>query len=250
MTKRIISTSLVAVGFFLGASALSVFGAWTAPLSAPPACTSGNPGCDAPINVGNISQSKLGSLKVNTAIPQSTYGLDVWGLSRFYGDVQIGDSTTAGSIQITDGNQGAGKVLTSDAAGKASWQDISSASAGDPSGFVIPNHDSWNDLGSGWTIIHIGGVYNNSSASPSDNGPAGGFVWKSAGVWHALLQAASAPPVLKDLSAGTQYCSASANQAESGATHVTYDWCVKLSPSGNPMILQGSYVSLYYLRIK
>ncbi len=56
------------------------------------------------------------------------------------GFVGIGNGTPSanldvvGTVQIVDGNQGAGKVLTSDALGNASWQ---SASGGTPSGAIM-----------------------------------------------------------------------------------------------------------------
>ena len=89
---------------------------WVAPTQTPPG---GN--AAAPINVGESTQSKLGSLRLNTAIPGLTYGLDVFGISRFFGNVEIGTTTSPKTIKIVDGNQGAGKVLTSDANGLASW---------------------------------------------------------------------------------------------------------------------------------
>ncbi len=38
--------------------------AWDEPLQNPPGCTSRDPGCDAPINVGNVGQHKTGTLRV------------------------------------------------------------------------------------------------------------------------------------------------------------------------------------------
>lgn len=38
--------------------------AWTGPLTSPPTCNPGDPGCDAPVNVGVSNQIKLGSLGV------------------------------------------------------------------------------------------------------------------------------------------------------------------------------------------
>jgi hypothetical protein len=63
-------------------------------------------------------------------------GVNRWGIHQadggaqnyFAGNVGIGNATPTeklevqGSVKIVDGTQGAGKVLTSDAAGKASWQ--------------------------------------------------------------------------------------------------------------------------------
>ena len=43
---------------------LTVYATWSPPTAAPPGCTAGNPGCDAPINVGSEEQRKAGSLVV------------------------------------------------------------------------------------------------------------------------------------------------------------------------------------------
>ncbi len=59
--KRVATAS----GFLIGAFALSVFAqsTWVAPPASPPTCSDPNiPGCNAPINVGTASQSKLGLL--------------------------------------------------------------------------------------------------------------------------------------------------------------------------------------------
>src|SRR3989339_130890 len=84
MKKHIFSITLVVLGFIIGVSTLSVFADWTAPQHAPPICPSGKPGCDAPLNVGPNSQDKKGPIRINTAIPGSTYGLDVFGIARFW----------------------------------------------------------------------------------------------------------------------------------------------------------------------
>lgn len=104
MKSKIISVSLIGIGFFVGVSALSVLADWTAPTSTPPACPAGSPGCDAPINVSGTAQTKLGSLTVNSNLINSI-GL-----------------TVGNAIKIVDGNQGVGKVLTSDANGVGTWQ--------------------------------------------------------------------------------------------------------------------------------
>ena len=51
----------VLTGLALGAFAISAFAVnFSGPKQAPPGCTSGDPGCDAPLNVGPILQTKLG----------------------------------------------------------------------------------------------------------------------------------------------------------------------------------------------
>lgn len=72
--KIIVLALLIAVGTsYLSAD-------WTAPESTPPVCIAGDPGCDAPINVGNFSQVKQGNLNirgVKDATHTYSYGLIV-----------------------------------------------------------------------------------------------------------------------------------------------------------------------------
>ena len=121
------SIATIALALSFGISYVSA--AWSAPQSTPPNCTSGQPGCDAPVNVGTTHQAKLGSLSVNTTTSSpDAYGLDVFGISRFFGNLEIGTIAAPATVKIVNGSQGAGKVLTSDAAGVAIWQ----TSAGGP----------------------------------------------------------------------------------------------------------------------
>ena len=90
MKKQIISFTLLAAGFLLGATALSALaqtsGTWTPPTALPPG---GN--IAAPINVGSSWQSRAGTLGVgasNTACPDkdadgNCITLDVTGTGLF-----------------------------------------------------------------------------------------------------------------------------------------------------------------------
>ncbi len=83
--------------------------AWTGPTMSPP-----NGNVAAPLNSSSSTQSKLGSLILNAGTPiQNAIGLTVFG-----------------SLMVVDGNQGSGKVLTSDASGNASWQTASVGGSG------------------------------------------------------------------------------------------------------------------------
>lgn len=85
-------------------------GNWTSAPSNPP-----NGNCDGPINTSTLAQEKLGALWVNTTKTNpSPVGVGFW--------VAAGESWFNGSLKIMDGTQGAGKVLTSDANGLATWQ--------------------------------------------------------------------------------------------------------------------------------
>jgi len=59
--KKIIFLTVAVLGF-VALLPVTVSAAWTAPLLAPPACTAGSPGCDAPVNVSAYSQTKIGQL--------------------------------------------------------------------------------------------------------------------------------------------------------------------------------------------
>jgi hypothetical protein len=76
-----VSKILVVTGLLLGAFAVSAFATdWSAPQSPAPACTSGNPGCDAPVNVGYSAQIKQGNLWLKGLVSagvSATYGLVV-----------------------------------------------------------------------------------------------------------------------------------------------------------------------------
>ncbi len=101
---------------------------WVEPGSAP---TGGN--VSAPLNIGGVTQAKSGALGINGVFQtnSSTY------LATSGGNVGIGitDPTQKldinGQIRIRGGNPAAGRILTSDANGVASWQ---APSGGLPSG--------------------------------------------------------------------------------------------------------------------
>lgn len=117
MINRIVTL----IGLTLGAFAISVFAqsTWTAAPGTPPTCPTGTQGCDAPLNRGLNSQSKLGQLLINTDTTNPyAIGLSVFGKAIFNG-----------TVQIAGGSPGVGKVLTSsDNIGTASWQDPGSVS--------------------------------------------------------------------------------------------------------------------------
>ena len=111
----------VAIGAFLGASVLSVM-AWTGATATPPSSN-----VAAPVNLSSIFQEKAGSLQLDGS-------LGVVGQSLLIGNVGIGTLTPAalldleGTLKLGGAalSPAAGKVLTSDATGNATWQTISS----------------------------------------------------------------------------------------------------------------------------
>lgn len=109
MKKQLISFTLVAAGFLLGATALSALaqtsGTWTAPTAVPP---SGN--IAAPINAGPTAQAKTGLL----------------GLSSFQFDPGGSSTITPGSVLTAADNQGT-----------VEWAPSSGSGSG--SGFIVPS---------------------------------------------------------------------------------------------------------------
>lgn len=183
------SIAIVALILSLGLSyALAQTSTWTAPQCAPPGCN-----VDAPLNVGSSHQSKLGSVSINTTTSNpDPFGLDVFGISRFFGNVQIGTTTNGkyATIQIVDGNQGAGKVLTSDGNGNASWQtlpNVGPTSSGDISYYYDTNGGqslppaSFQMTAAQYTSL-IGSHYQTSTCTKSTMIPSGKFVGINAGV--------------------------------------------------------------------
>jgi hypothetical protein len=63
-----------AIGLGLGCASV-VLAAWSGPLSPPPTCTSGNPGCDAPLNVSGSTQDKGSIIFAGTAGNITAVGL-------------------------------------------------------------------------------------------------------------------------------------------------------------------------------
>jgi len=83
---------------------LSYVFAWTAPNSTPPNCTAGDPGCDAPINVGGILQNKAGALTLGTSgvTPVTNPMLDVFGNISGQGLLLSGKGYSTNDFCIVD----------------------------------------------------------------------------------------------------------------------------------------------------
>lgn len=56
---------IVALVFFFGIQTICAL-AWSSPVSSPPTCNVGDPGCDPPLNISNVTQKKKGTLWINT----------------------------------------------------------------------------------------------------------------------------------------------------------------------------------------
>ena len=115
-TKKIISSITVGAGaVILGLGLQYALADWSAAPSSPP---SNN--VAAPINVSSSYQAKVGGITLGSSVASTSIPLDVEGVG--YAQALIVGKNIAKTFQYLDGNQGAGKVLTSDASGNASWQ--------------------------------------------------------------------------------------------------------------------------------
>jgi len=114
MRKNLTKFLLLTIAFTFALSINYIFAAWIGPTQTPPL---GN--TPTPVNVGSIAQVKDGGLSLNS--------LAVFGNGYFQDNIGIGTVApdealhVNGNIKIVDGNQGTGKVLTSDANGVGSW---------------------------------------------------------------------------------------------------------------------------------
>ncbi|MEI6494547.1 MAG: hypothetical protein WCO03_00610 [bacterium] len=152
MIKKYLSLALAVLVLTMG---LSYVFAWDQAPDDPPSCDTSILGCNPPINVSGTTQFKDGKLGVNelyvfpggageggqitlidSSAHQNSYFDNFYGLTRLFGDngkIYLGVRSAPGrgdkdvvtvdaKLRIIDGTQGAGKVLTSDAGGNASWQ--------------------------------------------------------------------------------------------------------------------------------
>jgi len=111
---------LVLVLLSFGANYVLASSTWRNPTAEPPG---GN--ADAPINVSAVDQAKIGSLEIGVmddgvVSTLASEGLGIFGSSFFGGQVQI----EGGPLQIQDGTEAPGFVLSSDDEGVASWVDV------------------------------------------------------------------------------------------------------------------------------
>ncbi len=121
-------------GLFLGAFALSVLAAnWTPADCAAPGCN-----VDAPINVSNSQQTKIGTLILQDRlsvgkdeVPTAGYTLDVDGPGLFTGLavtglLNVSKLSISNQLNInTPGSETKGNVLTTDGNGLAEWKPAS-----------------------------------------------------------------------------------------------------------------------------
>ena len=111
--------ALIVLGLIVSAETLY---AWSAPpAGTPPNCPSGQPGCDAPINVSNTLQSKDGNLILNAA------GTFATGLSVPFGNVGIGSPSPAQKLDVNGAVQATAFYYSSDESLKTNIETIPNA---------------------------------------------------------------------------------------------------------------------------
>lgn len=134
----------------------TVLADWVQPNQPPPGCPAGSPGCDAPVNVSGVEQTKPGAL-------------NVWGLKALVGLTVGINGQSDGFLRLNLPGLGAGQVLTSDAEGKAEWK----APQGGGGGNGTPDNYSC-DPGSSIRTIVDGAVDECEVDDTSQGGGVGG----------------------------------------------------------------------------
>ncbi len=158
-------------GIALGAFVLSAL-AWTVPTTPPP---DGN--VAPPLNTSNVPQIKYARLGIVTPSVLNN-ALDIMGISSFWGNVIVGAGGVA-KIQINDGNQAEGKVLTSDNEGWARWATLPSSGSNQNNSLTTSEQYTLNlgdpsmNLGSNWNACFITSMYRDPANDES--GPKAPF---------------------------------------------------------------------------
>ncbi|MDP2655272.1 MAG: hypothetical protein Q8P17_01790 [bacterium] len=167
MTRRIATTVFV-LGLLLSAEA--VYAAWSGPPSGtPPACPSGQPGCDAPLNISNSAQQKLGDLTL---------------FNLYVGNrVGIGTVNPAGKLDVNGTLCISGSCISSwTAAGGGQWT---------TSGNNIYNANSGNvGIGSAVPVYKldiVGSAWNNIQRIYSTGGSGAIDFWDTNGTRRGVI---------------------------------------------------------------
>ncbi|MEK9154790.1 MAG: glycine-rich domain-containing protein [Patescibacteria group bacterium] len=94
-------SSVIILSLFIGIA--FVYADWTPPVSTPPICIVGNPGCDAPINTGSGVQYKAGSLGIGGAFRAYSNAI-------FDGNVGIGVASPSEKLDVTGNIKASGTI--------------------------------------------------------------------------------------------------------------------------------------------
>lgn len=157
--QKLLKTTL----FFalLGIGAASAL-AWTGPLVGPPGCTTGNAGCDPPINMSANTQAKSGTLNINMPTNSNSYGIEVQGGNN--GIAGIGGTSFGLYGQSTSGIGIAGYSTSAQGVygNSASGDAIYGSASGSGTGIRGNSVSGWGGIFNG-----VGGIQVTSSGSAS-----------------------------------------------------------------------------------
>jgi hypothetical protein len=185
-TKKLLSTLQIIILAVILAIGIQYVRAWTSSPGTPPTCPTGYAGCDAPINVGSLSQIKAGPLTVNASTTaQANIGFYSWGQSVFDNSAGLAPS----AIRIIDGHQASGTVLTSDQYGDGTWQPVTSTG-----GSSLPACSTGNAVLMYNSSTHNYGCQPETAGFPdcSAISPAAYLVY-NAGAWQCVMTNATQP---------------------------------------------------------
>lgn len=259
--NKFITTTKVLLSLALVAAVVTVAHAWTAPTVTAP-----NGNVPAPVNTGNVFQVKNESFGVSknlyaalNVFANAVFGnIKVSGLHGVFGcDPQVGGctgyvptnifeagkyTTTAsgnifnngikvdanGAFYVLDGNQAAGKVLTSDASGKASWANAPQSGTATQetlldAGDVKVYKFSWANDGNtrihdGYAFCDTGYMAVSGGVDCESNGPANPLSTDVDRVVHAVQTSEPA------LNGSTAYPGSSQNGSASTSTTYPRAW--------------------------
>ena len=187
-TQTLSTLKIVILALVLGFGLSYAQAVWQGPTATP----TGN-NVDAPINVGPSYQTKLGSVSINTTTSSpDPYGLDVFGISRFFGKVGIGTASPAVALDVVGEARSSTSTIASSNAKTLVTKDyvdaigaglgvgsvvtfmLPSSSSGQISTGIKNNVNDHNGLPTGWVFTSAVAI----NSAMTFTVPANSGVWK------------------------------------------------------------------------
>ncbi len=133
-TPTLSALKVIILALVLGLGISYAQAVWQGPTATP----TGN-NVDAPINVGPSYQTKLGSVSINTTTSNpDPHGLDVFGISRFFGKVGIGTASPEVALDVVGEARSSTSTIASSNAKTLTTKDyVLDASQGTRIGTII-----------------------------------------------------------------------------------------------------------------